>query len=130
MIGGESGLDRIANGQVTALRTSPALARDTYRTLTSDREGNIWAGTALNGLVRLKQARVTMLKVSETVPASVVPITQDREGTMWVGGTCVGLLRYRDGDRRLFTTRDGLPADCIWSLLADRDGALWIGTWA
>jgi signal transduction histidine kinase/ligand-binding sensor domain-containing protein len=124
-VGTRTGLDRLSNGRVTAAR--PGLV-DSIIAIASDREGSLWVGTVMSGLSRLRPARVTMLRVSDRIGAAAVGITQDRDGTMWIAGTCTGLLRVRDGERRMFTTRDGLPGDCVWSLLADRDGALWVGT--
>jgi signal transduction histidine kinase/ligand-binding sensor domain-containing protein len=43
-------------------------------------------------------------------------------------GTPDGLNRIRGGKIDAFTSADGLPDDFIRSLLADADGALWIGT--
>src|SRR4029079_8914189 len=52
-------------------------------------------------------------------------------GELWVG-TRRGLAhRERDSGRfRVYTTRDGLPHDDVSALYADREGSLWIGTYA
>ena len=119
------GLYRVTPGGVSSI---PALGRQSLITVATDREGNLWAGTVVNGLARLKAARVSMVPLIEGASYGVVPITEDAEGTMWIGGVCVGLLRYRHGERRLLAGRDGVPG-CVWSLLSDTDGALWIGTY-
>ncbi len=127
LIGTSSALYRVAGGRASPVA---AVGRQSILSITNDREGNIWIGTVMNGLMRLNPARVEVLPIVEGVnDISVVPIVEDRDGTMWIGGTCTGLLRYAKGARRLFTARDGLPPSCVWSLLADRDGALWIGTY-
>lgn len=61
-------------------------------------------------------------------PATIVALAQDQDGYIWVG-TREGLLRF-DGVR--FTTWDAfsqatLPRSGVRSLLAARDGAMWVG---
>jgi signal transduction histidine kinase/ligand-binding sensor domain-containing protein len=124
-IGTPNDLYRLVDDRATPV---PSMRWESILSITSDREGNLWIGTVMNGLMRLKAARVAMLHVKEGGGVGVVPIVEDREGTMWIGGSCTGLLRDRSGERRLIGSKDGLPAACIWSLLADRDGVLWIGT--
>ena len=128
-IGTKAGLNVLSNRSVTPFRSPSALASDPILSITDDREGNVWIGTVMHGLARVKAARVSMLYPNPGSLVSVVPITEDREGRMWVGATCNGLVRYDGNERRVFTSRDGLPPDCVWSLLADRDGSMWVGTW-
>lgn len=53
---------------------------------------------------------------------------RDRRGNVWIA-SYAGLLRLApDGEQRLYTTVDGLPANQIRVLLEDRRGRLWIGT--
>lgn len=49
--------------------------------------------------------------------------------TLWVG-TGQGLVRYNLADRQsqLFTTYDGLPSNCIYGILPDNSGRLWLST--
>lgn len=124
-IGTSNALYRLVGDRAVPL---PSMAHESVLSITNDREGNLWIGTVMNGLMRLKAARVAMRHIIDGGGVGVVPIVEDRDGTMWAGGSCTGLARYRDGERRLFTVKDGLPSGCVWSLLADRDGALWIGT--
>jgi signal transduction histidine kinase len=46
---------------------------------------------------------------------------------MWFG-TSGGLAELANGKWRTYTTRDGLPADNVSSILRDSAGTLWIGT--
>jgi signal transduction histidine kinase/ligand-binding sensor domain-containing protein len=55
-------------------------------------------------------------------------LLRDGQGTLWAGTLSNGLARL-SGDRRFFTTADGLPGDAIKALLSDRDGNLWVGTY-
>jgi len=58
----------------------------------------------------------------------VKSIYEDREGSLWIG-TGSGLNRLRDGKFTVYTTKEGLSNDMVWSIYEDREGSLWIGTW-
>jgi ligand-binding sensor domain-containing protein/signal transduction histidine kinase len=103
------------------------------QSILEDREGDLWVGTNTGGLNRLKPRKFTAIGRPEGLPGdNIVPITEDAHGDIWIGMTCGGLVRYRptDGTFKTFTVEDGLAHRCVWSLLAGRDGSLWIGTWS
>ncbi|HEY3135071.1 MAG TPA: two-component regulator propeller domain-containing protein [Blastocatellia bacterium] len=52
----------------------------------------------------------------------------DSSGALWIA-TGKGLIKYGDG-QRVYTTANGLSDDVAYSLVEDRDGNLWIGTWS
>jgi ligand-binding sensor domain-containing protein/signal transduction histidine kinase len=98
--------------------------------LLEDREGDIWAGTRVGGVNRIKRRAMTAYGREQGLPGdAVVPITQDAAGDIWIGMTCGGLVRLRGATMTTYGTKDGLPNDCVWSLLPARDGSLWVGTW-
>src|SRR6202030_152962 len=53
---------------------------------------------------------------------------QDRGGLIWVGFHDAGLLMISSEGRKLFTTRDGLPNNEVFSIRETHDGDLLIGT--
>ena len=60
--------------------------------------------------------------------ARITCITEDHAGNLWVGTSGEGLFFY-DGKKFMqYTQKEGLPANAIWSLLADVTGQVWIGT--
>jgi len=61
---------------------------------------------------------------------SVIPTTvlQDHAGRVWVGFHESGLMLASDGERRVYTARDGLPDNQIYSVRETRSGDLLIGT--
>lgn len=63
---------------------------------TEDREGNLWFGTARNGLFRARKQFITTLsKADGLTENNIYPIYQDRNGVVWLG-TTAGLFRYQD----------------------------------
>ena len=98
------------------------------RSIAGDREGNLWVGDN-SGLSRLRDEVFTVYGRSEGWP-SVIPTTvlQDHAGRVWVGFHESGLMLASDGERRVYTARDGLPDNQIYSVRETRSGDLLIGT--
>jgi signal transduction histidine kinase/ligand-binding sensor domain-containing protein len=98
------------------------------RSIFGDREGNLWVGDN-SGLSRLRDEVFTVYGRSEGWP-SVNPTTafQDRAGRVWVGFHESGLMLAAGGERRVYTPRDGLPDNQIYSIRETRSGDLLIGT--
>src|SRR5215471_2585708 len=93
------------------------------RGLFADRDGNVWFGTDLGGLTRLKPRRVFSYPHATPDGQSIGPIVGDGANGLWIGGTCGDLVHFHDGrfDRPLMK-------GCIWALMRDPDGTLWLGS--
>jgi signal transduction histidine kinase len=59
----------------------------------------------------------------------VTGLFQDREGSIWIA-TSRGIDNFHDLRVASFSTRQGLSADQVDSVLASRDGSVWIGTYS
>ena len=91
------------------------------RALFEDREGNIWLGTEIYGLYRLRARRIDVLSVEEGLAGrDIYPMLQSKDGAVWIGTLGNGLSRYFNGR---FTT---FLAGFITSLTEDREGRLWV----
>jgi len=53
---------------------------------------------------------------------------QDRAGNMWFGTTGDGIYNFDGKSFTNFSTKDGLNSNCVWSMLEDTQGNIWIGT--
>ena len=53
---------------------------------------------------------------------------EDREGNLWAGSR-EGLIRLTPKRFFAYTKRQGLTHDNVMSVLEDRAGTMWIGTW-
>jgi signal transduction histidine kinase/streptogramin lyase len=93
---------------------------DMVRCLFEDREGNLWVGSN-SGLTRYRDTVFTVYGKSEGLPSDEPnTVFQDRSGRIWLGFHDAGLMLFGPGKPRLYTTRDGLPNNEIFSI---RDAA-------
>ena len=89
----------------------------------SDREGAIWLGTNLYGLLRVNKRIVTVYSKQDGLSSdNIYPVYEDRRGTIWIGNWQGPATMFKDGK----FTQSGewtLPT----SFAEDRDGNLWMG---
>jgi diguanylate cyclase (GGDEF)-like protein len=92
-----------------------------------DAEGQLWAGTNRGRIVRLdERGLLPVLDLGSSVLVSA--LLPEPGGRLWFGTTGNGVGLW-DGQRiEWLTRRHGLPADQVVSMLADREGNVWIGT--
>ena len=86
---------------------------------------------AIDRNVRLKQLDHRAWTTKDGVPAEVHTFAQTTDGALWIGSGN-GLFRF-DGIRFMPfrpSVGPGLPRGPIWSLLAESDGGLWVGSTA
>lgn len=95
-------------------------------TLFVDRDGELWIGTSLNGVFRVRDGRVEHYSQADGLSSnSVLKFFQDAEGTVWVV-TSAGIDNFRDLHVLSYSMREGLSSDDAVSVLASRDGGLWV----
>jgi signal transduction histidine kinase/ligand-binding sensor domain-containing protein len=92
-------------------------------------DGYIWLGTGF-GLFRFDGVRAERWQPplnGEQLPSnSVVRLRVARDGTLWIG-TMEGLARWRDGKLTRYPDLAGL---IIASILEDRNGTVWVGSYS
>lgn len=90
-------------------------------------DGSIWIGTN-RGLAVLQGERVHTL--AGLPNPMVTSIAGGPDGSVWIG-TLDGLVLWRDRPVRVWTRKDGLPDDVVWSILPGLSGgagSLYLGT--
>jgi ligand-binding sensor domain-containing protein/signal transduction histidine kinase len=103
----------------------PALADAGPTALLEGRNGDVWIGTADNGLFHYDGSGFENVTVSA---ANISSLFEDREGNLWVGTGNGGLNRVRPRVVRLETADTGLPFNTVQSVCEDRDGLIWVTT--
>ncbi|MEO8066112.1 MAG: ATP-binding protein [Flavobacteriales bacterium] len=102
-------------------------------------DGILWAGTML-GLFRLdpitgawRQYRAepgNAKSFSTDIIFTICADPDDPSGVLWIGTSGGGLNRFdtRTGEVQRITTKQGLPNDVVYGVLADNAGHLWMST--
>jgi len=100
---------------------------DSVYSLLACANGDLWAGSAVAGISRLRNGTNRNYSAADGFPdRAVLSIAQNREGAIWAA-TQGGLVRF-DGRRwRTFGPESGFEGSPI-SLYADRHGTLWAAT--
>ena len=86
----------------------------------------IWV-VAAGVLWKLAAGRLEPVSLPLLAKRPIAAVSEALDGTVWIG-TYTGLIRIRNGEGTVYTSRDGLPADAVVSVLTARDGTLWVGT--
>jgi signal transduction histidine kinase/ligand-binding sensor domain-containing protein len=92
-----------------------------------DREGDLWIGTANDGLYKVHAGHADHFGSADGLSSDAVQgFYEDREGDLWVA-TSRGIDRFRDTRVVSYSIREGLTSEDVDSVLASRDGTVWIG---
>ncbi len=125
-----------------ALRHYPKGAYMKARTLTKDKEGNVWVGTTdgllvmscRNGVVKAEKASGMYTGANGLRSLDIVCLACAPDGTVWVGTNGGGLSRCtgRNANGKwTFETlkaKTGIPSDEVKSITFDRRGNVWFAT--
>lgn len=126
LVGTESGLYRRQGNRFELL--DPRLANIPVSALYVQDNGDIWLGTANQGLLRLSGYGLEQLTVTDGLPNNrVLAIYQDDEQSIWVG-TNGGLLRLREAPFSNQTQANGLADNYVRTMLQHTDGSVWVGS--
>jgi len=125
--GTDDGLARLENGRFVSSPLASSHEREWVRCIYEDTEGNLWVGMN-SGLNRLRNDVFSMYGQSEGLPSDEpTTVYQDHRGRIWVGFHDSGLVQLVDGKpARVYTQKDGLPSNEIFSIRENRDGDLLI----
>lgn len=114
-----------------------SLHKNDLYTLFLDKAGVLWLGAKGGGLNRFDRETGAYVNYRNEPgnPHSlsddfVTSIYEGRAGNLWIGTKDGGLNRF-DRKREVFSrykVKDGLPNDCIYGILEDSRGMLWIST--
>ncbi len=106
------------------------LVRSSVRDMYSDQDGDLWAGTNGEGLLRFKDRSVRMFTTADGLPSNIpMAVLSRHDGSLWVGTNCGGVSVYANQKFRAYNESDGLVNSCVWSLAEDDRDNLWLGTW-
>ncbi|MDP3580741.1 MAG: two-component regulator propeller domain-containing protein, partial [Ignavibacteria bacterium] len=104
--------------------------------LYEDKQKNIWIGTWLDGLFRYDPTVKRIFHYSPSTQYNSISgnkissIIQDSKENIWIGTFSNGLNRFDKSNGKLtyYNTSNGLPNDCVFGILEDAKGLIWIST--
>lgn len=108
-----------------------------YELITEDVNGNLWAGTFNDGVIRFRLDR-NDVKQYENNPKNskslshntINGILQDCKHNIWIStdGGGLNLFNPKEDNFEHITTKDGLPSNFLFKIIEDKEGKLWIGS--
>jgi signal transduction histidine kinase/ligand-binding sensor domain-containing protein len=127
-IGGDFGLIRFENEEVTRYSVADGLPHNEVKVIHEDRSGTLWLGT-YGGLAQIKDGRfISFTERDGLVSNRVRTIAEDADGALWIGTYDGGISRFRDGKFVNYTTADGLFNNGAFRILEDSRGNFWISS--
>ncbi|MBL8227801.1 MAG: hypothetical protein JNL98_04970 [Bryobacterales bacterium] len=121
-------LTRFAQGKLTQMLPPEFLDSVTSRILVRDKDGNVWIGTAGQGLLRVGgRGMDSFRRVQGLSGDTVQAIFEDREGNMWLA-TRGGLDRLQNPRLARLSTLEGLSGDLVSAVVGSAKGGVWVGT--
>ncbi len=125
-----AGLIQLKLREVQAITRDQGLPENGVSTLLEDRAGNLWIGLRNKGLCKISVDGVieTISDISGSSNQGINALFEDMDGAIWCGTRNNGLFRIKKDRPLHLTTRDGLSANAVTSILRDQRQILWIGT--
>ncbi len=126
---GGGGVNRLTlhDRQIKTYNIRNGLSDNFVRALYVDAGGNLWAGTDNGGVHCFSNGWFILYG---NVNFRVNTILKDSKGNLWAGTWGRGLCLLKDGKTFVYNKENGLRSDVVISLFEDKDGILWIGTFA
>lgn len=140
-IGTERALYRL-NQKTTEITSFQHNTNDPYSisanfiySIVEDKDGFIWIGT-VNGLNKydpntgiFHQYKSDVNAVNSISNNTANCVLEDSEGNIWIA-TSSGLNKYdkKEDKFSIYTTKNGLPSDLVYSILEDNSNRMWFGT--
>jgi ligand-binding sensor domain-containing protein/two-component sensor histidine kinase len=122
------GLLRFRHGRLERFTRVDGLSSDVVHSLSEDREGDLWIGTA-RGIDRLRDPKVVHVSSINGLSSDLVmAVYAARQGGAWVGTFGGGLNRVTATHITRYPADSGLPGRTVISLYEEPGGRLWVAT--
>lgn len=96
--------------------------------LYEDHATNLWVNVQPGRLFRQDRDRWMPVDLGNHAgPVATICMEADAKGNLWLG-TDQGLIQLQTRQVRVYTARDGLAGDQVWSVCEGTDGTIWVGT--
>jgi len=117
-----------ASGRGKLLGINDGLPDGFIRDLVFDTKGRLWVATS-GGLACREEGRWRSWTVEEGLPDHLIRgLAIDDNDEVWMASHSAGVIHFDGRHFQVFSTRDGLPTERIWSIMRDHRGRIWGGT--
>ena len=94
--------------------------------LVRDREGGVWVGNRITGLVRIRPSLFQVYTAADGLSQdNSTAVFRDSAGRIWMGGQCGGAAVLEGGHIRKLGDQE--TPGCVWTFAEDRNGDIWMG---
>jgi len=121
--GTEIGVSEFNGKSFTNYGIADGLAANAVFSIFEDHDNSLWFVTA-NGVTEFQNGKFRTIDKQESTNGAF----EDKDGTMWIATETGGLQRYKNGTITTCSSKDGLAADNIGSLVEDRFGYIWMSS--
>lgn len=99
------------------------------RSITEDREGNLWIATADKGAFKIRETKVQQFSQADGLCSNdLTCILEDKNGNLWFGSMDGGLSKYDGKSFQNFTAGKEIGSNEVWNICEDKTGAIWFSS--
>lgn len=123
------GLHRFESGRFRLFEPLTQQSDQFIVSLLDDNEGNVWLGTANQGLLQVRESIVTMIDRDQGLAIEqMLSLTKTADGSFLFATNCGGVYEWRNGSAKPLRLNRFLPNQCVWSVFKDSKDRYWFGS--
>ena len=124
----KAGLVRLKKSTIITYTAMHGLSTNEVNVVTEDAPGRLYIGSDGGDIDVLNKSNFTSLSIKTNLKnVGIRDIFAGKDGVLWIS-SYMGVLKKRGSHEKLFTTKEGLPADDVRRIFQDSRGNLWFGS--
>ena len=123
------GVVRFDGDRFQSWSTEQGLASERVLAVVEDSRGDLWAGLAEGGLVRIDDSGASSVGTGILGGETIVSLFEDHRRTLWIGTRGSGLFRLDEDRRSPPRPVSGAETLTVLAMTEDEDGNLWLATY-
>jgi len=94
-----------------------------------DREGNVWVASPVNGLARIRHARVDLPEIDPNASErALIALLEDHSGAWWIASRRGGVIQWTPGETKHYEFSSARFIRPAAALFEDKDSRLWVAS--
>lgn len=121
----------VTGGKVRRRGLEAGVPPSAIKCFTQDRSGRLYLGSEGHGVfMRVGENFVSIGRTPSESNLEIYTLHADDAGVVWAGTYGSGIVRYTGGSSTFYSLDNGLPSKVVRSIIQDREGNMWFGTYA